>query len=142
MCYLAAQMGFSLYIGHRCVLLCEVRTVEYASSYNACSAGTPTLGSRGTVVGVHEGAVEVLFDADFIGGGDLYGRCRGQCGGMLAPADLLNLAKPHFSNITGAGQKTQRIKQRNVRQQMPQVPVSPKVLSMLCVSNGKIRLVL
>jgi len=49
------------------------------------------------VVGVHEGALEVLFDADFIGGGDLQGRC----GVMLPPADLLNLARPHFSNITG-----------------------------------------
>ncbi|KAA6417737.1 MAG: 5 -3 exoribonuclease 1, partial [Trebouxia sp. A1-2] len=66
------------------------------------STGSPPLGSRGTVVGVHEGAVEVLFDADFIGGGDLQGRCQGRCGVMLPPADLLNLAKPHFSNITGA----------------------------------------
>ena len=109
MFYLVAQMGFPLHIVHRCVLLCEFRTVNCVSRQSACcSAGTPTLGSRGTVVGVHEGAVEVLFDADFIGGGgDLYGRCRGQCGGMLAPADLLNLAKPHFSNITGAGQTPQ-----------------------------------
>lgn len=67
-------------------------------------AGSPPLGSRGTVVGVHEGAVEVLFDADFIGGGDLQGRCQGRCGVMLPPADLLNLAKPHFSNVTGAHQ--------------------------------------
>ena len=65
------------------------------------AAGSPPLGSRGTVVGVHEGALEVLFDADFIGGGDLQGRCQGRCGVMLPPADLLNLAKPHFSNITG-----------------------------------------
>jgi len=65
------------------------------------AAGSPPLGSRGTVVGVHEGALEVLFDADFIGGGDLQGRCQERCGVMLPPADLLNLAKPHFSNITG-----------------------------------------
>lgn len=50
---------------------------------------------------MHEGALEVLFDAEFIGGGDLQGRCQGRCGIMLPPADLLNLAKPHFSNITG-----------------------------------------
>ena len=67
----------------------------------SCPVGTPPLGSRGTVVGIHEGAVEVLFDADYIGGGDLHGRCQGQCGGMLPPAHLLNLAKPHFSNLTG-----------------------------------------
>ena len=48
--------------------------------------------------------MEVLFDADFIGGGDLHGRCQGRCGVMLPPADLLNLAKPHFSNVTGAHQ--------------------------------------
>lgn len=64
-------------------------------------AGSPPLGSRGTVVGVHEGALEVLFDVDFIGGGDLQGRCQGRCGIMLAPADLLNLAKPHFINLQG-----------------------------------------
>ena len=64
-------------------------------------AGSPSFGSRGTVVGIHEGALEILFDGDFIGGGDLQGRCQGRCGIMLLPADLLNLAKPHFSNITG-----------------------------------------
>ena len=63
--------------------------------------GSPPLGSRGTVVGVHEGALEVLFDVDFIGGGDLQGRCQGRCGIMLPPADLLNLAKPHFINLQG-----------------------------------------
>ena len=72
-------------------------------SHTACYvAGSPALGSRGTVVGMHEGALEVLFDSDFVGGGDLQGRCQGRCGLMIAPADLLNLAKPHFSNITGS----------------------------------------
>ena len=74
---------------------------EHACICVHCVAGSPPLGSRGTVVGVHEGALEVLFDADFIGGGDLQGRCQGRCGTMLPPADLLNLAKPHFINLQG-----------------------------------------
>ncbi len=76
-------------------------SMSFVIRQHICAVGSPPLGSRGTVVGVHEGALEVLFDADFIGGGDLQGRCQGRCGVMLPPADLLNLAKPHFSNITG-----------------------------------------
>ena len=42
----------------------------------ACSrkGGMPPLGVRGTIVGVHDDACEVLFDAEFNGGSDLYGR--------------------------------------------------------------------
>ena len=53
------------------------------------------------MVGVHEGALEVMFDHDFIGGGDLQGRCHGRCGIMLPPSHLLNLAKPQFVNLQG-----------------------------------------
>lgn len=50
---------------------------------------------------MHEGALEVLFDQDFIGGGDLQGRCQGHSGVMLPPLYLLNLAKPRFVNLQG-----------------------------------------
>jgi hypothetical protein len=36
--------------------------------------GTPPLGFRGTIVGVHDDACEVLFDREFPGGTDLFGR--------------------------------------------------------------------
>lgn len=74
--------------------------MNYCHSLWRC-AGSPPLGSRGTVVGVHEGALEVMFDHDFIGGNDLQGRCHGRCGTMLPPSHLLNLAKPQFINLQG-----------------------------------------
>ncbi|KAK9818370.1 hypothetical protein WJX72_011521 [[Myrmecia] bisecta] len=65
------------------------------------ATGTPPFGLRGTVVGVHEDACEVLFDADFLGGNDLHGRCNGSCG-LIIPADqLLNLSKPQAIQATG-----------------------------------------
>lgn len=42
-------------------------------TFLSCSGPAP-LGARGTVVGVHEGDYEVLFDAEFTGGTDLQGR--------------------------------------------------------------------
>lgn len=38
-------------------------------------AGPAPLGARGTVVGVHEDDLEVMFDVSFPGGNDLQGRC-------------------------------------------------------------------
>lgn len=64
-------------------------------------AGAPPFGTRGTVVGVHEGVLEVLFDIDFIGGTSLHGRCKGSCGLMLPPERLLNLSKPHAIAVQG-----------------------------------------
>lgn len=57
-------------------------------------AGPAPFGARGTVVGVYDDAVEVLFDEDFAGGTDLSGRCAGSCGAMLLGRELLNLSKP------------------------------------------------
>jgi len=50
----------------------------------------PPVGRQGSVVGVHKGAVEVLFDEAFIGGSDLQGRCVGACGAFLKMPDVLN----------------------------------------------------
>eukprot|EP00891_Asterochloris_glomerata_P000603 jgi/Astpho2/603/Aster-x0943 len=62
---------------------------------------TPTFGARGTVVGVHDDAIEVLCDATFIGGTTLHGRCNGNCGTMLLREHLLNLSKPQPVALPG-----------------------------------------
>ena len=59
------------------------------------STGIPPFGLRGTVVGVHEKFLEVLFDSAFEGGNDLSGRCQGHHGAIVAPSSLINLARPH-----------------------------------------------
>lgn len=72
-------------------------------------SGMPPFGLRGTVVAVYtdDGAAEVLFDQEFLGGGDLSGRCMGPRGAMLALADLLNLSKP--AAISAVGPNAPRI---------------------------------
>lgn len=55
----------------------------------------PPFGLRGTIVGVHEHFVEVLFDQAFDGGNDLQGRCIGNHGAVCAPSVLINLSRPH-----------------------------------------------
>ncbi len=55
----------------------------------------PPFGLRGTIVGVHEQFVEVLFDQAFDGGNDLQGRCIGSHGAVCAPSALINLSRPH-----------------------------------------------
>ena len=65
------------------------------------NSGEPTFGSRGTVVGVYDDAVEVLFDQEFLGGTDLFGRCNGNFGAMLPADQLLNLSRPHAVKAEG-----------------------------------------
>ena len=64
--------------------------------------GGPPFGARGTVVGAHDDALEILLDAPFPGGDDLHGRCDGAQGAVLAPAACLNLSRPHAIAATGA----------------------------------------
>lgn len=66
------------------------------------SVGAPAFGSRGTVVGVYDEAVEVLFDQEFLGGNDLFGRCNGEAGAMLPADQILNLSRPHAVKAEGA----------------------------------------
>jgi 5'-3' exoribonuclease 1 len=66
------------------------------------SSGAPAFGSRGTVVGVYDEAVEVLFDSEFLGGNDLFGRCNGDFGAMLPADQILNLSRPHAVKAEGA----------------------------------------
>lgn len=73
---------------------------------SAGSSGVPPFGSRGTVIGVHESFLEVLFDLPFEGGSNLGGRCHGSQGAVVAPSSLLNLSRPHAVSA-GASQVIQ-----------------------------------
>jgi len=68
----------------------------------AGSTGVP-FGLRGTIVGVHEQFVEVLFDQEFDGGNDLQGRCLGAHGAVCMPSMLINLSRTHA--VTGGGER-------------------------------------
>eukprot|EP00884_Botryococcus_braunii_P018818 jgi/Botrbrau1/561/Bobra.0010s0030.1 len=65
------------------------------------SKGSPPLGLRGTIVGIHDDACEVLFDVEFPGGTDLHGRCLGHCGMIMPANQLLNTSNPRAINVTG-----------------------------------------
>jgi 5'-3' exoribonuclease 1 len=80
-------------------------------------SGSPPFGSRGTVVGTYDDAVEVVFDAEVPGGSDLYGRCNGNCGMLLPASDLLNLSKP--SAVKAEGQHAPRVVRTARQQQQP-----------------------
>ncbi|KAK4534401.1 hypothetical protein CDCA_CDCA01G0426 [Cyanidium caldarium] len=60
---------------------------------NMADSGAVPFGATGTVVGLHGATheVDVVFDEEFFGGGDLQARCRGRCG-KTVPAEtaLLN----------------------------------------------------
>ncbi|KAI8112489.1 hypothetical protein M9434_003812 [Picochlorum sp. BPE23] len=62
---------------------------------SAGATGIPPFGIRGTVIGVHDKFLEVLFDTPFEGGTDLGGRCNGHHGAVVAPFALINLTRPH-----------------------------------------------
>uniref|UniRef100_A0A061R927 5'-3' exoribonuclease 1 n=1 Tax=Tetraselmis sp. GSL018 TaxID=582737 RepID=A0A061R927_9CHLO len=68
----------------------------------ASEEGGPEFGSQGFVVGVMDGAVEVLFDREFPSGGDLHGRCQGKFGGTFPGSFLLNLSKPMGASRSNA----------------------------------------
>ena len=58
--------------------------------------GAPPFGMRGTCVGSHpDAAVEILFDAEFVGGSDLHGRAHpgSRTGAILPGESLLNVSK-------------------------------------------------
>ncbi|KAI3438723.1 hypothetical protein D9Q98_001143 [Chlorella vulgaris] len=70
-------------------------------------SGSPAFGTRGTVVGVIDEAVEVVFDCEVAGGSDLYGRCSGNCGMLLPASDMLNLSKP--AAVKAEGESAPRV---------------------------------
>lgn len=93
-------------------------------------SGSPAFGSRGTVVGTYDDAVEVVFDCDVAGGSDLYGRCNSNCGMLLPSAELLNLSKP--AAVKAEGQHAPRVVRA---QRIQQAAASPAAGA----SNGAAR---
>ena len=67
--------------------------------------GAPPFGMRGTCVGSHpDAAVEILFDSDFVGGGDLHGRAHpgSRAGAILPGESLLNVSKAQALDQSGS----------------------------------------
>lgn len=63
----------------------------------ALDAGAVPLATRGTVVGVQEKVVDVVFDTTFMGGKNLEGRCSDFRGLALPYASVINLSYPAFA---------------------------------------------
>jgi 5'-3' exoribonuclease 1 len=58
-------------------------------------ANAAPFGCMGSVVGIYpNGLVEVVFDTEYLGGKDLYGRCKNGTGNIVPPFCLLNTTKP------------------------------------------------
>ena len=92
----------------------------------AGSTGIPPFGTRGTVIGVHDSFLEVLFDVPFDGGHTLGGRCYGNHGAVVATLSLVNLSRPHAVSTHG----TQVLHRRNPSQRSQQgdnIPSQPKI---------------
>ncbi|MBW0465257.1 hypothetical protein O181_004972 [Austropuccinia psidii MF-1] len=64
--------------------------------------GTVPISAKGTVVGVTEKFIEVVFDGPFIGGTDLSNRCQEYHGATVPPSTLLNLTFPQYTQSMGA----------------------------------------
>ena len=60
----------------------------------ALESGVVPLGFRGTVVGVQETIIDVVFDSTFMGGNNLDGRCSDYRGLSLAYSHVINLTYP------------------------------------------------
>ena len=60
--------------------------------------GVP-FGSLGSIVGVHDGLVDVLFDVAIVSGTDLHSRCSQSRGLTLSPKSILNLSQPRVPSL-------------------------------------------
>ncbi|KAI8137507.1 XRN 5'-3' exonuclease N-terminus-domain-containing protein [Fennellomyces sp. T-0311] len=66
----------------------------------ALEAGVVPLGFRGTVVGVQETIVDVVFDSTFMGGTNLDGKCSDYRGLSLSYSNVINLTYPSLATPT------------------------------------------
>ncbi|KAI9007521.1 XRN 5'-3' exonuclease N-terminus-domain-containing protein [Phycomyces nitens] len=57
----------------------------------ALDTGSIPLGTKGTVVGVHDNMIDIIFDVPFMGGHTLGGRCSEFRGATLSPKSVLSL---------------------------------------------------
>lgn len=60
--------------------------------------GNIPMSARGVVVGVNSNSVEVVFDAPFLAGTTLGGRCSAHRGATVSFAQVLNLTQPQFTS--------------------------------------------
>ncbi|UZJ52559.1 hypothetical protein CBS101457_001879 [Exobasidium rhododendri] len=63
--------------------------------------GMVPLATRGVVVGINSSNLDVVFDAPFLAGTTLDGRCSAYKGGVVGFASVLNLSQPQFTCTEG-----------------------------------------
>ncbi|KAI8367771.1 XRN 5'-3' exonuclease N-terminus-domain-containing protein [Blakeslea trispora] len=71
-----------------------------------CDSGFVPLGNKGTVVGVQEKMVEVIFDTTFMSGTSLGGRCSAFRGISLPYSNLINTSNPSHKNLSRDSQQS------------------------------------
>ncbi|KAH9813633.1 XRN 5'-3' exonuclease N-terminus-domain-containing protein [Melampsora americana] len=64
----------------------------------ATDSGAVPLSAKGTVVGLSDRLIDVVFDAPFIGGTNLSNKCSAYRGASISPASLLNLTSPQYAH--------------------------------------------
>ncbi|KAI9471931.1 MAG: exoribonuclease 1 [Benjaminiella poitrasii] len=69
-----------------------------------CDSGAVPLGNKGTVVGVQEKAIDVIFDTTFMGGSTLADRCSDFRGATLPYSSIINTSNPN-STVTSKRRK-------------------------------------
>ncbi|CAH7669160.1 hypothetical protein PPACK8108_LOCUS3727 [Phakopsora pachyrhizi] len=69
----------------------------------ASDSGTVPISARGTVVGITDKMVEVVFDGPFIGGTSLNNRCTMYRGAIVSPSVILNISSPQYIQSIGRG---------------------------------------
>lgn len=65
-----------------------------------CDSGSVPIGNKGTVVGVQEKVIDVIFDTTFMSGSNLGGRCSEFRGTTLPYSTLINISNPSHQNTS------------------------------------------
>lgn len=63
-----------------------------------CDTGSVPIGNKGTVVGVDEKTIDIVFDTTFMGGVTLSGRCSEFRGANLPYSNVINISNPSHQN--------------------------------------------
>ena len=86
----------------------------------------PPFGSHGVVVSVYpNGLVEAVFDREYLGGKDLYGRCKKGTGNIVPPFCLVNKTRPADASRAKQQQQQQRARKDAALQRAPKAGQQP-----------------
>ncbi|ORZ15873.1 hypothetical protein BCR42DRAFT_44220 [Absidia repens] len=89
-------------------------------------SGSVPIDSKGTVVGVQEKAVEIVFDTPFMGGQDLAGRCSEYRGMILPFYAVLNITVPQLMFENSQGHQQSSNNKENVHKQQHHYQKQPR----------------